>query len=252
MTDNLLNIYGTADDIEAAGTDLAVIAVGSIEQHGPHLPVVTDWVIADAVGKGTARATGAFYIPALPVSTCREHMGKRGSVWMGPDTFYHMIKDICASLKEQGFKRVGIIQAHGGIFIMTPTIREINASNAPDFMVAVIDTGDYSASLRNEGIVESEAELHAGEIETSLMLSLIPELVNMDKAIDFIPDVPRSYLNYGSLLRYCPDGVWGEPTKSSAAKGARILDFLVRRCTADMLAIFDMMAAKKKLGYSWF
>jgi creatinine amidohydrolase len=103
-------------------------------------------------------------------------MGKRGSVWMNPDTFYLMLTDICLCLKEQGFKRIGIIQTHGGIFVMTPLVRELNATNAPDLMVARVSTGDYSAACREAGIVESKHEIHAGEKETSLMLYLRPEL----------------------------------------------------------------------------
>lgn len=252
MKDNLLLGYSTADEIVASKTDLAIIAVGSIEQHGPHLPVITDWVIADEMGKGIAKKTGGFYVQALPVSTCREHMGKRGSVWMNPDTFYLMLKDICLSLKEQGFKRIGIIQSHGGIFVMSPLIRELNATNAPDLMVVKVSTGDYSAACREAGIVESKHEMHAGEKETSVMLYLRPELVNMDKAVDFVPDIPREYFNYGSIFHYCPDGVWGEPTKATADKGKRILELMIEEGAKDLEKIFTMMANKEKTDYSWF
>ena len=78
-------LHGCIDDI--AATDLAILSVGSIEQHGPHLSVITDWAIADAMGRGVAEKTGGFYIPALPISTNKEARGKRGSVGMNSDTF---------------------------------------------------------------------------------------------------------------------------------------------------------------------
>lgn len=241
-----------ADEIIEKGPDLAIIPVGSIEQHGPHLPVITDWKIASAVGEGVAKITGGFLIPALPVSTCREHMGKMGSVWMNPDTFYHMMIDMVGSLKEQGFKRVCIIQCHGGIFIMTPVVRQLNATLNPGMKVARVDLADACPVLYREGVMETNTELHAGEFETSLMLHLDPETVRMDKAVDYVPDVSRPYLNYGSIFRATPVGVWGEPTKSSAEKGKRILERTIRFVLDEMNAAFEYMSRKERFGYSDF
>ena len=99
----------TADEIMELDPEIAIIPVGSLEQHGPHLPVMTDWAIAAELGQRVAEKMGAFLVPASPVSTCREQMGKKGSVWMEPVTFYQMMTDIIMSLKLQGFKKVGII-----------------------------------------------------------------------------------------------------------------------------------------------
>lgn len=245
--------YSTADEIVSSGADTAVIAVGSIEQHGPHLPVTTDWEIAGAVGRAVAEKAGAFYIPAFPVSTNREHMGKPGSVWMSPMTLYQMLWDVCQSLKEQGFKKIALIQAHGGIFITTPLVRELNATGAPDLMVAKLDLLDFWDILYSRGITETRTELHAGEAETSLMLYLNPDLVHMDRAVDFVPSgVQRSDLNYGSILRYCPDGVWGEARCASAEKGKKILECFIEESLKKMDDIFSLMEKKEKLGYSCF
>jgi creatinine amidohydrolase len=242
----------SADEIVKHDPDLAIIAVGSIEQHGPHLPVITDWRIATALGEGVAEQTGGFLIPALPVSTCREQMGKKGSVWMNHDTFYHMMMDMIMSLKEQGFKKVCILQCHGGIFIMTPLVRELNAKFNPDLMVAKIDICDIFPVFYKEGIMETNTELHAGECETSLMLYLEPETVHMDKAIDYVPSAPRSYLNYGSIYRATPSGVWGEPTKASAEKGKRMMERAIELSITQMKEAFDYMANKERFGYSEF
>ena len=143
----------TADEIVALDPEIAVIPVGSLEQHGPHLPVMTDWAIAMELGKRVADKMGAYLLPALPISTCREHMGKKGSVWMEPTTFYQMMTDIVMSLKVQGFKKVAIVQCHGGIFVMTPLVRDLNAKNNPDMMVAVTYPGDFAIQLEQEGII---------------------------------------------------------------------------------------------------
>ena len=242
----------TADEIVQKNPDLAIIPVGSLEQHGPHLPVMTDWAIAAALGERVAEKMGAFLVPALPISTCREQMGKKGSVWMEPVTFYQMMTDIILSLKLQGFKKVGILQCHGGIFIMTPLVRDLNARHNPDLMVAVSYSGGTNQKLYDAGVIETLTGLHACEKETSLMLAIAPETVHMERAVDSVPTVSRPYLSYGSIFRASPPGVWGEPTKATREKGEKILEMMVDGCVEELNAAFDYMEKKEKFGYSWF
>ncbi len=237
----------TADEICALDPELAVIPVGSIEQHGPHMPVMTDWAIATELGKRIAEKMGAFLIPALPISTCREHMGKKGSVWMEPTTFYQMMNDIIMSLKTQGFKKVALVVTHGGVFISTPLIRDLNAKFQPDLQVALISVDTFVS----EDILETQG-LHADESETSQMLAIAPETVHMDRAVDFVPDVPRAYLSYGSIFRASPSGVWGEPTKATAEKGEKLLDVYTENAVNELKRAFEYMSNKDKFGYSNF
>lgn len=237
----------TADEICTLDPQIAIIPVGSLEQHGPHLPIMTDWAIAAELGKRVAQKMAAFLLPALPISTCREHMGKKGSVWMEPTTFYQMMHDIIMSLKTQGFKRVGILTTHGGIFITTPLVRDLNAKFQPDLQVAIV-TPD---TVEVKGIFETKG-LHADEAETSQMLAIAPESVHMDRAVDFVPDVPRPYLSYGSIFRACPQGVWGEPTKATAEKGERFLEEFASLAADEFNKAFDYMTNKQKFGYSDF
>lgn len=242
----------TADEIMAKDPELAIIPVGSLEQHGPHLPVMTDWAIAADIGRRVAEKMDAFLVPALPISTCREQMGKKGSVWMEPTTFYQMMTDIIMSLKTQGFKKVGILQCHGGIFIMTPLVRDLNARNNPDLMVALADSTAFAARLYAEGLLETNTELHAGEGETSKMLAIAPETVHMDKAVDFVPNVPRPYLSYGSIFQASPTGVWGEATKGTAEKGEKLLARMAEMAVEELNNAFDYMSKKEKFNYSNF
>lgn len=242
----------TADEIMEKNPEIAIIPVGSLEQHGPHLPVMTDWAIATALGQRVAEKMGAFLVPAIPVSTCREQMGKKGSVWMEPVTFYQVMTDMIMSLKLQGFKKIGILQCHGGIFIMTPLVRDLNARHNPDLMVAVSYGGNANQRLYEEGIIESLTGLHACEKEASLMLHIAPETVHMDRAVDCVPEVTRPYLSYGSIFRASPQGVWGEPTLASAQKGRKILDRLVDFTVEDLNRAFEYMEKKEKFNYSWF
>lgn len=242
----------TADEIMAADPELAILPVGSVEQHGPHLPVMTDWAIAAELGRAVAEKMNAFLLPALPISTCREQMGKKGSVWMEPVTFYQMMTDIILSLKTQGFKKVGILQCHGGIFIMTPLVRDLNAKFNPELMVANVDPCTFWPVLYREGIIETNTELHAGEVETSQMLAIAPETVHMDRAVDFVPTISRPYLSYGSIFRASPTGVWGEPSKASAEKGERVFARSAELAVDALNEAFDYMSAKKPFNYSNF
>ncbi len=242
----------TADEIMAADPELAILPVGSVEQHGPHLPVLTDWAIAAELGRAVAEKMNAFLLPALPISTCREQMGKKGSVWMEPVTFYRMMTDIILSLKTQGFKKVGILQCHGGIFIMTPLVRDLNAKYNPELMVANVDPCTFWPVLYREGIIETDTELHAGEVETSQILAIAPETVHMDRAVDFVPTISRPYLSYGSIFRASPTGVWGEPSKASAEKGRRVFARSAELAVDALNDAFAYMSAKKPFNYSNF
>ena len=242
----------SADTIMAQDPELAILPVGSLEQHGPHLPIMTDWAIATELGRRVAELTGGFLLPALPISTCREQMGKKGSVWMEPPTFYAMLNDIIMSLKLQGFKKVAILQCHGGIFIMTPLVRDLNAKFNPDLMVANIDICTFFPRLYQTGIIETATELHAGEVETSMMLAISPESVDMTKAVDEVPTVPRSYLSYGSIFRASKSGVWGESKCASAEKGEKALAFCAAGAVEEMEKAFAYMTGKEKINYSNF
>ena len=237
----------TADEICALDPDTAVIPVGSLEQHGPHLPIMTDWAIATELGRRVAEKMNAFLLPAFPISTCREHMGKKGSVWMEATTFYQMMYDIVMSLKTQGFRRVAFVITHGGIFVMGPLVRDLNARFNPDLMVAFV-TPDTS---NLKGITETRG-LHADESETSQILAIAPETVHMDRAVDFDPEVPRPYLNYGSIFRASPTGVWGYPTKAPAEKGELILQRSTENAVDELNRAFEFMSNKEKIGYSYF
>ena len=242
----------SADTIMAQNPELAILPVGSLEQHGPHLPVMTDWAIATELGRRVAELTGGFLLPALPISTCREQMGKKGSVWMEPPTFYAMMNDIIMSLKLQGFKKVAILQCHGGIFIMTPLVRDLNAKFNPDLMVVNIDICTFFPKLYQAGIIETATELHAGEVETSMMLAIAPESVDMSKAVDEVPTVPRSYLSYGSIFRASKSGVWGESKCAIAEKGENALAFCAAGAVEEMEKAFAYMTGKEKINYSIF
>ena len=135
---------------------------------------------------------------------------------------------------------------------MTPLVRDLNAKYNPELMVAVLDGGTFAGKLREEGILESKMELHAGESETSRMLAIAPETVHMELAVDCVPAVPRPYLSYGSIFRASPSGVWGTPSLASAKKGEKIFSRYTELAVEELNCAFAYMESKQKLGYSYF
>ena len=247
----MLTYERTAEEIQAAEADIAIVPIGSLEQHSRHLPVNTDNIIAEAYAKALGRRLPTYVLPVLPISTCREHMGRKGSVWMRPETCYQMIQDICLSLKEQGFRKVVILKTHGGIFILPPAVRQLNALYNPDLLVCLVDYEVSSGAMKAAGVSQSP-ELHAGEGETSLLLHLRPDLVHMDRAVDCLPDVPREYLNYASIFRFSPHGVWGTPSRATAETGARMVELFAAAAEAYVREVFALMENKGTFGYSAF
>ena len=220
----MISYYNTIDEIK---TDTVIIPVGSIEQHGSHLPTGTDYFIIKKLSEEVAKRIDAYLLPPLPISNCYEHLGKKGSIRMRPSTFQTMLTDIILDLKNQGFKKVIVMIGHGGVFIAGPTIRELNALN-DDLQVIKVES---VSSPKIRALFEGDAsnEIHAGEKETSLMLSICEESVKKDKMKenDFIPDCPREYLNYTSLLDLSKTGVWGLPSYSTKEKGEKLIEYIV-------------------------
>jgi len=230
----------TIDELKTL-SDIAVVPVGSLEQHGPHLPVSTDIIITQAFADALGEELNAYVLPCLPISTAYEHKGKRGSVWMNADTFYRMLCDIALNLKDQGFKKLAVIKGHGGIFVMDPAVRHLNASYNPELLVCMLEM-NYPGALKN--ILISDADLHSGEYETSVMLHLRPELVRFERAVDCRPGVPRQYLQYGSIFNYCPDGVWGEATLATAEKGRQCFEIIAAENVKYARSVFAMMEGR--------
>ncbi len=240
----------TADDLAKMNTDTIVIPVGSTEQHGPHLPLSTDVKIGGIFADGIAEAISAYVTPVIPISMCREHMGKKGSVFMKPETCYQMLYDIVMSAKEQGFKKCVLFVSHGGVFVAGPLCRQINGLFNKDFMICKVEVLDLMADAGE--VLDSKVYMHADEYETSIMLARFPETVHMDRAVDCTPDVPREILNYGSIFRVSPSGVWGVPSLATAEKGEKLIKLGIQSAVKKVKDTFAFIEAKEKFGYSDF
>jgi creatinine amidohydrolase len=219
----------TWPDLDATRPRVAIIPLGATEQHGSHLPFATDTLIADALAvRLAARLESAMALPALPVGCSSEHMGFPGTLDLSANTVVSWLTDVLRSLAVHGVERAIVFSAHGGNVETLRAAAPMLRAAAPSITVDVLaDLDGLTARLHAEaarfGIAAEAAGHHAGEVETSIMLALHPELVRMDAAEPghVTPTADPQTLFYPDLRRTAPTGTVGDPRGASAVRGAR-------------------------------
>jgi len=185
----------TWTDADAVDTDLALLPVGSTEQHGPHAPLGTDALTAEAIADAGAEAytddTGEEVVvaPAVPVGVAEEHRQFTGTLWVSEDTFRDYVRETVASLASHGWDRVVVVNGHGG---NTDALREVCGQVTRDtdaYAVAytwfdVVKqslTGSQNSESSDDAIDPAVPFGHGGPVETSVVRHLRPELIREDR-----------------------------------------------------------------------
>lgn len=223
----MLTFHHTRFDLAAADCTTAVLPVGAIEQHGRHLPVGTDTLLATAFAERLANRLNAYLLPPLAITSSIEHRRAKGTVYLKADTLALVVRDIAESLRHSGFTRLVLANFHGGNWVLKPAIRQLNRDLAGFRTVLVhpeLAPADYAAIF-----VHKSGDVHGGEFETSLMLHLYPDLVRplpaSGAAAATFP--PQAFLDYFDMTELTPEGHWGWPEAATAEKGRRAMDALV-------------------------
>jgi creatinine amidohydrolase len=211
------------------GHTTVVVAVGATEQHGPHLPTMTDARIGDAVAELVARKLGDTLVArTVDVGVSEHHLAFGGTISLKPDTLKLVLRDYAASLVRCGFTRIVFVPTHGGNFpVVQEAIDEARAAHPGVGVTGCTDLLGFARLLirasAEYGIPAAASGAHAGEIETSMMMALEPGLVEPGRfAPGYLGPLGAEELQR-ILERGMPDltstGVLGDPRGASAAKG---------------------------------
>ncbi|MGW7368903.1 creatininase family protein [Streptomyces sp. NPDC054841] len=216
----------TTEDAGAARARVAVLPVGSFEQHGPYLPLMTDTIIACAVAREIAAAYPVLRLPPLTVSCSHEHADWPGTVSMSAATLHAVVRDITESLRRSGVAALVLINGHGGNYVLRNVVQESVGSGTR--MALFPGSDDWNAARDRAGVqTPSHSDMHAGEVETSILLHEDPELVpSGHMTSDFVADDRRHLLTLG-MRAYTATGVVGRPSLATAEKGKELLAGLV-------------------------
>ena len=217
--------------------DVALLPVGSIEQHGPHLPLDTDAFDAEYLARRVAedcKEPRPVVLPMIPYGVSYHHEDFSGTISVNPDTLSQLVYDIGMGAARQGIVKLVIINGHGG---NSPALHfAAQMINRDAHIFTCVDTGETS-DPDIYAMAETPSDVHAGEIETSTTLAVRPELVRLGAARKFIPRFSSRYLDftskrglswYAHTAKISSSGVLGDPTKATAEKGKRMWDQMIK------------------------
>jgi creatinine amidohydrolase/Fe(II)-dependent formamide hydrolase-like protein len=211
--------------------DVALLPVGAVEQHGPHLPLDTDAFDADYLARKVAEACSAprpLVLPPIAYGVSYHHRDFAGTLSVGPETQARLVYEIGMSAARCGITKLVMINGHGG---NAPALHlAAQMINRDAHIFTCVDTGETSDTDVHE-LLDAPNDVHAGEIETSTTLAVRPQLVDMGRAPRMVPKFSSRYLDFTSkrsvgwyayTKKISRSGVMGDATKATAVKGEKI------------------------------
>jgi len=232
------------------GIDGAILPVGAIEQHGPHLGCGMDAEIAEQLCNRVAEITGAALLPLLPYGCSIGHSRRwPGTIALQPKTLIDVVKEIGDWIYASGFRRLFIVNSHVTNQAPLRCALEMLRADYDDLMVALIGSGTISERVRERHFQDAD-DWHANEAETSLMLAVSPHMTRPERLADsddedrtadcvFSHPVNRTSLN----------GVTGHPSQASRERGEELFAWMV----GDLSQLISKgMRETPPLPYSYF
>lgn len=226
--------------LDVAAT-VAVLPLGATEQHGPHLPLGVDTVLADGIVAASLPLLPAglpvLFLPTQQIGLSPEHARFAGTLTLSAETVIRMWKEIGAGVARAGVKKLVLFNAHGGhVGAMDIVARELRAEHG----LIVYSVSWFNLPLGDAGAQFGAGEhrfgVHAGDIETSMMLALAPQQVRMAEAKNFRSTSEQRAADYAILGNgksaklgwamedYNPQGAAGNAAAATAARGQAVVD----------------------------
>lgn len=215
---------------------IVLVPIGAIEQHGPHLPLSTDFVIADACARAVVERHGSdhdvWMLPTLPFSKSNEHAWSGGTVWLSLETIMAVLRDIGRAVASTPARKLVFLNGHGGnSALLQVANRELRLQYGLQTFLC------HPHVPADQGGVSADNELgmgiHGGFDETSVMLHLAPDLVDMSLAVRRVPEklAKNRHVRFGGSVPFgwlssdfFEDGHIGDPTGANSADGQRMFE----------------------------
>jgi creatinine amidohydrolase len=212
---------------------VVIFPVGSVEEHGDHLPLCTDSIQPEYIAQEVAKKTGCLIVPPFRYGICNATRNFPGTITIKFDTLYNIAHDILSELIRNGFNRIIILSGHAGNSHMVAlrlaaqdvVIENEGAREEDKVRIMVLSDFDFAEELTPEYADENDG--HAGTLETSRMMAIKPDLVNANGKPS-VWQMPRFEVVAHPEL-YFPSGVNGDPTAASAEKGQKINKYIVEQ-----------------------
>ncbi len=224
-------------------SSILMLPIGSVEQHGPHLPLKTDHLIASEAARAVAGRYGEeldlWLLPTLGVSKANEHAWAPGTLWLRATTLLSVVMDIAASASTTGAGRLVFLNSHGGnTALLVVACREVRlAQGLQTFLLHPFLPADHGGRSTSAPAAELGMGIHGGHDETSMMLHLRPDLVDMNLATRRVPDrlADNRHVRFGGSVPFGwtsddfgPDGHIGDPVGATAEQGRELFEEAVR------------------------
>jgi creatinine amidohydrolase len=212
---------------------VVIFPVGSVEEHGEHLPLCTDSVQPEYVALEVARKTGCLVAPPFRYGIVNAGRNFPGSLTIQFETLFNLAKDILSELARNGFNRIIVLSGHAGSSHMVAlklaaqeVVRQNGEENGKQrTRIMVLSDYDFADELSAE--LADPRDGHAGTIETARVMAIRPDLIK-SKGVPSHYDMPR----FEVVLhpeQYFPSGVHGDPTVASAEKGQKINTYIIEQ-----------------------
>jgi creatinine amidohydrolase len=239
MSRRLEDLTGPEIGREISASSILLLPIGAIEQHGPHLPLSVDAVIAHEVATAVVAECGAeldvWQLPTMSISKSNEHAWSPGTLWLSPETMMSVLKDIARSVAATGAERLVLLNGHGGNTTHLGTaLRELRLQfGLKTFLMHPSLPPAYGGKSTEE---ELGMGIHGGRNETSMFMHLRPELVKLDLAERRVPEAiaANRHVKFGGSTSFGwlsndfhPDGYIGDPTGANAELGQQLFESAV-------------------------
>ena len=218
-----------AEKAAAKGT-VVIFPLGSVEEHGRHLPLCTDSIQAEYVALEVAKKTGCLVAPPIRYGICNAGRNFPGTLSIEFDSLFMIARNILSELARNGFRRIIVLTGHAGsthmVALRLAAQKVVLKSEEKGEQTRIMVLSDYDFAFElKEDVAPDDG--HAGDVETSRVMAIQPELVKA-KGEKCLPDMPRFEV-VAHPEQFFPSGVMGDPTGATEDKGRRINAYIIEQ-----------------------